>query len=461
MSQSAEHDEALRLVLPALLVAAASAPLPLEHEAERETKHQEGDAELAAELRTHLSLALATAKNASGGEWPHEAHAQPAQCVAALCALLRGSHPLWTHVLRDETTRRRAAEEALAALRNIAAGTSEPAKLFDSDAVAAVGEALCCSGASIAALSSGLSLLGKLTRRAAGRALVAADQAIVAALVATATHSRSPLTLADRALFVLGNVTAEHEAPRLALSAALQRAKWGPLHALADAMSQRDGEMAEVARRVEVGALRLMANMSTSRAAGEVLANAPEVRALVPLLRGLRGDESEELALNALSALTNITFYRGAVLDAHAGELSVTAARFLFHANAEVVAEALRALGNLTQTPEARRALCECRADEAVTLLLAHSERLVVHGCCGVLINLAGDASRLATFERPGSMTAVVDALQRWADEVELAQCLEMLLLNLALHRPLDRWLALATTAAVTTDLKVVASRPL
>jgi hypothetical protein len=105
--------------------------------------------------------------------------------------------------------------------------------------------------------------------------------------------------------------------------------------------------------------------------------------------------------------------------------------------------------------------LCECRADEAVTLLLAHSERLVVHGCCGVLINLAGDASRLATFERPGSMTAVVDALQRWADEVELAQCLEMLLLNLALHRPLDRWLALATTAAVTTDLKVVASRPL
>lgn len=110
--------------------------------------------------------------------------------------------------------------------------------------------------------------------------------------------------------------------------------------------------------------IRLLANLSISTEVGPALAELQGVAVLVPLLElASRRPEQEELLLNAVSAITNLSFYYqqdqgldGNFGDRHAHSLLSDHSRLcsslveiLLHENDEAVTEAARAFGNLSR----------------------------------------------------------------------------------------------------------------
>jgi hypothetical protein len=167
--------------------------------------------------------------------------------------------------------------------------------------------------------------------------------------------------------------------------------------------------------------IRLIAHLAMDPAEGAHIAAAPQSACLLRLLAALPleptsvGDAPplciEELQLNALSAMTNLSFYTGrgnllglpgcpqavgwtdgtdpgillrtteaagSAASAYSGlsqpqrALCSVLAHALTHPNPEAAAEAARALGNISRLLEARLALCDLLADEALLILLEH-----------------------------------------------------------------------------------------
>ena len=202
--------------------------------------------------------------------------------------------------------------------------------------------------------------------------------------------------------------------------------------------------------------IRLIAHLAMGPDEGAIIARAPESACLLRLLSTLPlepddiGDASaiciEELQLNALSAVTNLTFYtadgRSVLLydpeDAGGDEQATdadAASRFpgsygqrggaprralcgilsqaLTHPNDEAAAEAARALGNISRIPRARVMLCELLADEALLYLLEHPSAQVSGGRLGR--GATGNKGRACSWSPPrGSKLCIhFDCLQR------------------------------------------------
>merc|ERR1711957_272590 len=102
------------------------------------------------------------------------------------------------------------------------------------------------------------------------------------------------------------------------------------------------------------------------------------------------------LVLNATAAITNLLFYDVPSSLLHTSETKQLLCRLLrplllASYNVEALAEASRALGNLTRCPDARRCIGELRIDEILCILLAHDDRDLVFYACGALVNLSAD----------------------------------------------------------------------
>ena len=116
-------------------------------------------------------------------------------------------------------------------------------------------------------------------------------------------------------------------------------------------------------------------------------------------------EKTEELILNAISCMTNLSFY-------HSTRPSTTtptadqAITFLFHPLTSVLplltphllsptrdtlTSLLRLLANVSRLGHARRLLYDAAVDEAVLLLLSHSDGEVVEVCAGIVLNCSVD----------------------------------------------------------------------
>jgi hypothetical protein len=106
--------------------------------------------------------------------------------------------------------------------------------------------------------------------------------------------------------------------------------------------------------------IRLLANLSISPEIGPKLSGLDGVSVLIPLLEMVSQQQRhEELLLNAVSAVTNLTFYfqpgDAAQQNVLLGDYSKMCAHLmevLLHENSEVVTEAARAFGNLSRDAE-------------------------------------------------------------------------------------------------------------
>lgn len=159
------------------------------------------------------------------------------------------------------------------------------------------------------------------------------------------------------------------------------------------------GEEAGECEEVLVKLVRVVANTAMNEAAGQTLAaSAPIVNVLLDVLGCKRMPESEELVLNVVSAITNLTFYDtpdNLLLAPDNAELVCRQLRplMLESYNAEALSEAARALGNLSRRADARQWIRELRIDEVLAILLGHDDRDLVLYSCGTLVNMAAEGS--------------------------------------------------------------------
>lgn len=77
----------------------------------------------------------------------------------------------------------------------------------------------------------------------------------------------------------------------------------------------------------------------------------------------------------------------------------------LFSENQEMVMESVRALGNFSRDGDFRRDMMQTRGDEAMIILLDHSELQVVFAVCGVLVNLSSDLNHRNFITQRSSLT--------------------------------------------------------
>jgi len=180
-----------------------------------------------------------------------------------------------------------------------------------------------------------------------------------------------------------------------------------------DAGSSGSGGEAAELLDVLVKLVRLIAHLAISPHIGERIATAPASLALLRLLQGTRVAGDDELHLNVVSAVTNLSYYLvdGSVLLRSHETLCMALVPALTFPNAEGQVEAARALGNLSRLPEARHTICRVRVHEALLLLLDHSSSHVAEAACGALINLAADPPMRAALIEVGGAAKLAGLL--------------------------------------------------
>jgi len=192
--------------------------------------------------------------------------------------------------------------------------------------------------------------------------------------------------------------------------------------------------------------IRLLANVGISPSVGAALVSDKRVAVLFKLLKHKSIDNAEELVLNAVSAVTNLSFYlkhstasasRPTSAAAGAGTAAAPAAQeeqlllftpprdvmalllgYLFSSNVELLSETCRSLGNFSRSLSFRSVMSAARADEACTLLLDHSDVGVVYGAAGVVLNIAahqGAGQSVLFADDAAALHKLADVLARFS----------------------------------------------
>ena len=211
---------------------------------------------------------------------------------------------------------------------------------------------------------------------------------------ASEPHQRAVARKAGTHLLRLLDAHVDAAAARAAAAAAATAAEEAAGGAVGGAAEAAGDALAGDSLDAVVKLIRLVAHLSICPEVGARMATAPEVGCLLKLLESFTMEGAhEELLLNTVSAITNLTYYvvDGSTLLEQPARLAGLLVDVLAMPNEEGVVEACRALGNLSRLPDARATVCELRVHEALLMLLSHSSPLVIEAASGALINLAAD----------------------------------------------------------------------
>mmetsp|Transcript_63362 Transcript_63362/g.105531 ORF Transcript_63362/g.105531 Transcript_63362/m.105531 type:complete len:756 (-) Transcript_63362:225-2492(-) len=161
--------------------------------------------------------------------------------------------------------------------------------------------------------------------------------------------------------------------------------------------------------------LRLIGNLSINREAGAALCAAPKVAdALVSLVTHSSVADREELVMNAVACITNLSYYEiedNSVIARHQ-EVMGALGLLVLHDHPDVVHESVKAFGNFSRTHGTRTWMIEKRIDEAMVILLDHSEVTVVTAVAGVLMNFSADPDHMQLFTQFGAMDKLLELFQ-------------------------------------------------
>ncbi|RHY36444.1 hypothetical protein DYB34_001218 [Aphanomyces astaci] len=250
-------------------------------------------------------------------------------------------------------------------------------------------------------------ILSKLTLHEAGRTQVNKGKHNLRHLLKLLdgdTRSRQQdAALVIRLAFILGNLTATNDRNRKAivtLGAVPPLVRMLKEYHIRYVHESPDNDTsATTAEDVLVKLVRLLANAAIHTSVGPMLGTVPGIEVLLDVLDHAKVARHEELMLNVVSCLTNLSFYSTDatptnVITVHRHRLSRDLASILVDPNDEAVVEAARAFGNLSRFPDVLGAMLD--PDSAALLptfvmLLDHANRDVVYTVCGVLMNAALD----------------------------------------------------------------------
>ncbi|GLC63212.1 hypothetical protein PLESTF_000012300 [Pleodorina starrii] len=288
-------------------------------------------------------------------------------------------------------------------------------------------------------------ILSKLSLHEGCQAAIGADTAYAPLLVQLLGQYADNRAILLRVAFVLGNLTTTSNEYReqvcnvpfalVTVVGILQRyAFGGPGAEGGSGGSAATDRLSRAASHEDclVKVLRLTANLAIWPDAGHALAEEAHVAgALLHLLEVHSFEAAEELVLNTVCALTNLSYYQSdtqpegftnKVLALPPSRLMPRITPLLMCDNEEAVIEAARVYGNFSRSPEVRDYMQAARVVEALVLLLDHSNSEVLYSVCGTLINFTMDASRKAVLGSLGGCSRLVEVLGRTVAQGELGE---------------------------------------
>lgn len=166
---------------------------------------------------------------------------------------------------------------------------------------------------------------------------------------------------------------------------------------------------------VLIKAIRVIANLSINEEAGAgIAASEPLVDLLIQILDVKDAASSEELVLNTVATLNNLSFYNdsGSVVQQRQVEITEMLISLLMPENMDAMVEASRVFGNFSRSSEVRTVLAEHKVDEIMIALLDAGERETVFTACGVLINLMIDKKIKPKLKEEDGIRKLVDVLR-------------------------------------------------
>ncbi|KAH7484913.1 Armadillo repeat-containing protein 2 [Phytophthora ramorum] len=195
---------------------------------------------------------------------------------------------------------------------------------------------------------------------------------------------------------------------------------------------------AEQSMEVLIKLVRVIANLAINADVGAQLNENEGVAPLLEILEVAQQAGDEELMLNTVSCITNVSYYSTApkgegkasfqssdycFIESNRVAITQLLARILLDRNEEAVVEAARAFGNLSRFKDVLVYMRELKVLDCLVVLLDHSNREVVYTVCGVLMNAALDQStRQALLSaRPAVDDDAVDARTLLVGIVECA----------------------------------------
>jgi len=282
---------------------------------------------------------------------------------------------------------------------------------------------------------------------------------------------KSNVPVVIRICFILGNLTFDNEAKRAEFSL---RGDVPLLLNLLDTYDKKDTEMHKKESQPDSPAdkpkettkqdkqrekekrdlddlltklIRLIANISIDHERGSYLAFSMQTESLIRILERKSVQTAEELVLNVVRCITNLTYYGnearsnangGFVPDStlfkHKMRLCEQLSPLLLHDHPDAILEAARTFGNLSQDEQVQQWMKQKRLDEVTLILIDHSNFDIVSAVCGVLINLTGQESDIFTGTNIERLIEVLD----YANE-SLAILIFKLLHNLVVNTPSDK----------------------
>ncbi|KAG7383510.1 Armadillo repeat-containing protein 2 [Phytophthora pseudosyringae] len=166
----------------------------------------------------------------------------------------------------------------------------------------------------------------------------------------------------------------------------------------------------EQAMEVLIKLVRVIANLAMNADVGAQLNGDNGITPLLEILEVAQRVGDEELMLNAVSCITNVSYYSTAptadskstkapsvqscdfcFIDNNRVAITQLLSRILLDRNEEAVVEAARAFGNLSRFKDVLAYMGDLKVLDCLVVLLDHSNREVVYTVCGVLMNAALD----------------------------------------------------------------------
>ncbi|XP_066463609.1 armadillo repeat-containing protein 2 isoform X2 [Eleutherodactylus coqui] len=159
----------------------------------------------------------------------------------------------------------------------------------------------------------------------------------------------------------------------------------------------------------------LLANLSVHPKIGDNLAADQNcVLCLMQILEYKSIDECEELVINTLAAVSNLSYYQNdnSVITQRRMEISNLLLQLMLFNNMEGILEATRVYGNLSQYQDVQDFILHQNVHKFIVALLDSGKQDVCFSACGVLINLATDSNKKALLKEEGAIEKLVECLR-------------------------------------------------
>ncbi|XP_065837741.1 armadillo repeat-containing protein 2-like isoform X2 [Oscarella lobularis] len=269
-------------------------------------------------------------------------------------------------------------------------------------------------------------ILSKLTQQSACKAALSQIPTAFKSMLNLLSFHIANQDLVVRLCFVLGNLTVRDDAIRTAIFFDCQGMDvlMNVFRTYAKLDEQNDDDQSVASPTTEgqskseavlVKLIRVIANLSVHPDVGSVIAcSEPCVELLMQILANKEASVAEELVLNTIATINNLSYYNisESIIVAKQDFITELLANVLLNDNMEIMAETFRVFGNLSRSKEVRAILANKKVDRMMITVLDSGRRDVVYAACGVLVNMMADVEHWKTLRDERGPEKLTDVLR-------------------------------------------------